>query len=52
MQQATSNLEMTIDNRQQGNWQQGNMRHATDTAQKTAKPGNACNRQRATDSRR
>jgi hypothetical protein len=28
------------------------MRHAADTAQKTAKPGNACNRQRATDSRR
>jgi hypothetical protein len=28
------------------------MRHAADTAQKTAKPGNACNRQRATHSRR
>jgi hypothetical protein len=30
--------------------QQGNMRHAADTAQKTAKPCNACNRQRATHS--
>jgi hypothetical protein len=28
------------------------MRHAADTAQKTARPGNACNRQRETDSRR
>jgi hypothetical protein len=32
--------------------QQGNMRHAAGTTQKTANPCNACNRQRATDSRR
>jgi hypothetical protein len=57
VQHTTWNLEKTIDNRQQGNRQhgsrqQGNMRHAADTAQKTAKPCNACNRQRATDSTR
>ncbi len=40
-------LEKAIANRQQGN-----MRHAADIAQKTANPGNACNRPRATASRR
>jgi hypothetical protein len=47
---ATGILQTTIDNRQQGNEAARNTRHAADTAQKTAKPDNACNRQRATDS--
>jgi hypothetical protein len=51
MQRATWNLKKTIDNRHNATRQRGNLRHAADTAQKTAKPCNACNRQRATDSR-
>ncbi len=53
VQHATDNVEIwkrPLTTGHKATSQQGNK--AADTAQKTAKPGNACNRQRATDSRR
>jgi hypothetical protein len=51
-QQTSWKRQQTACNGQQGNKATGNMQHGADIAQKTAKPGDACNRQRASDSRR